>query len=37
MSVDWDDVEGWGGRVHVSTSVPDAHDASEQRAEDGRG
>lgn len=27
--VDWDDVTGWGGRVHVSTSgVPDRHEHS---------
>jgi hypothetical protein len=37
MAVDWLDVAGWGNKVHVAPSLPDAHDLSEQRAEDGRG
>jgi hypothetical protein len=32
VSVDWDAAD-WGGRVHVGTSVSDAHDVSEDAAE----
>jgi hypothetical protein len=35
MAVDWND-PAWGGRVHIAPSLPDAHDLSEQRAEDAR-
>jgi hypothetical protein len=35
MAVDWNAAD-WGGRVHVAPSLPDAHDLSEQRAEDAR-
>jgi hypothetical protein len=37
MGIDWLDVEGWGGKVHVAASLPDAHDASEAAAEERRG
>lgn len=36
MSVDWDSPT-WGGNVHVAADAPDRHDASEARAEAGRG
>lgn len=26
MTIDWDDVEHWGGRVHESAWAPDRHD-----------
>jgi hypothetical protein len=35
--VDWLDVAGWGGTVHVAPSLPDEHDKSEAAAEAGRG
>lgn len=35
--VDWDDVENWGNRVHIGTTVADAHDTTEAAAEASRG
>lgn len=34
--VDWD-AEDWGGHIHVAADCPDAHTASEDKAEAGRG
>ena len=33
MAVDWDDVAGWGGKVHVAPSAPDGHTKTEDDAE----
>ena len=34
MSVDWDDVEGWGNRVHEAAWAPDPKHADETDEED---
>lgn len=36
MSVEWDRPD-WGNRVHIGTTVPDAHDETEAAAEGTRG
>ena len=33
MSVNWLDVEHWGGGVTIASSLPDGHDDSESAAE----
>lgn len=36
MAVDWD-APDWGNRIHLGTTVADAHDTAEAAAEASRG